>query len=361
MVTRHGVFWSLYYVQAVFSATEMNGFSDFFYYSSYKYALISAALLLPVCFWSVYSALYILFPLFKKKKYALFVLCFFLFIIINCLVELIVYLLTRPYTCVNCGTPFEMVNTVAGLGINVASFLGVIALGIKFTKSWYLQQISNRKLAREKISNELKLLKARIQPDFLFKILQLIHRKIGSDSNKAADLLLKLSELLSYTLYECEEDFIAAERVIQITKEFITLEQTRMRTSVSAEFTYKDISNKYIPSFVVLPLLQLCISIIEKHPVKKKLISIDVTVEGDLFKCVFCTRLNNTSEIVQQYNNAIERFRERLESLYNDNYTITISETGQRILISLSFLLSDSSIHQKTIKSAYEVYEAALV
>lgn len=110
------------------------------------------------------------------------------------------------------------------IGINVACFLSIVALGIKFTKHWYLQQKQNRLLARQKITNQLKLLKLRIQPEFLFESLQSLYYKIASDKNQASEILLKLSELLSYMLYESNDDFVPVQRELFIIQEFITLE-----------------------------------------------------------------------------------------------------------------------------------------
>lgn len=359
-LARHIIFWVLYYLQAVLATTEMKRVADFFDFNSYKYGLISAGLLLPVCFWSVYAALNLLFPFFQKKRYGVFVLGFLFLIVTNCAIVLVLYLLTKPYTCVSCGSRFEMVNTVFSLGINVAGFLAVIVLGIKFTKSWYLQQLNNLKLARQKTFNELKLLKTRMQPEFLFKILQLIGKKIETDNHKAAELLLKFSELLNYTLYECDEDFVAAERVIQITKEFVSLEKAKMKTKIIASFTHTESANKYIPSFVVLPLLQLCIGIIEDQPVKKRTVEIDITSGEVLFKCVFGVQISDTPVIKEKYIDVVKQFRERLTSLYENRYEISVSETRQKLFVSLSLLLSGTSKDQVG-KSTFNIYEAAPV
>lgn len=358
-LARHLSFWLIYYLQTVLVTARMTGFADFFRYQSYAYPVVFAAAILPVCFFSVYISLYILFPLLKQKKYILFSTGLIVSAVLNCIIELFIYLLTRPYTCSDCGTINlqEKINIMGAFGINVASFLGVVALGIKFTKSWYQQQLNNRMLARQKITNELKLLKARIQPDFLFETLQALFNTIITDKKQAAEILLKFSELLSYTLYECDDDFVSVERVLQITEEFVALEKMMMKTNItSASAITGNISNKYIPSFIVLPLIQNCITALHNHPDKTHFAKIELNTDNDIFFCTIHIKTGAFTELKKIYPGMINTFAKRLEAFYNNKYTLDFKSEKEAFTVALSLLLSNDFIAGRIDKATEKVY-----
>jgi LytS/YehU family sensor histidine kinase len=340
-------------------ATQMNGFADFFRYSSYRFPVVFAASILPVCIFSVYFSLYILFPLLHRKKYFLFAAGFVAFVGLNCFIELFLYLLARPFTCSDCGvvTLQEKINIIGAIGINTACFWGVVALGIKFTKSWYLQQINNHILARQKIRSQLKLLKARIQPDFLFGTLQALHSKIILDKKKAAEMLLKFSDLLSYTLYECEDDFIDAEKVFQITDEFFALEKMMMKTNITTVTTISgDICNKYIPSFIVLPLIQHCVTELHNYPDKAHSAKIKLSATNNMFYCSIQIETDAFAELRKMYVDGINMFTNRLETFYTNKYTLDFTEEQEEFNITLSLVLVDNLSAEKTGNATEKVY-----
>ena len=74
---------------------------------------------------------------------------------------------------------------------------------IKFFKLWTIKQRDWIQAQQEKITAELQLLKAQIHPHFLFNTLNNIYSFSLDNSPKTPDMILKLSSLLSYMLYDC--------------------------------------------------------------------------------------------------------------------------------------------------------------
>lgn len=348
-LARHFTFWAIYLLQLIMITTRMESFHDFFIYQSYKISILSAFSVLPACLFSVYAFSVFLFPFLRQKKYRSFAVWLVIIIVFNCIISLLQYLFVRPFLCADCGavTSREKINTIASIGINTVSFLGAVALGIKFTKTWYIQQVINRKLSRQKINNELKLLKARIQPDFLFETLEVLHHKITYNNKQAVNILLRFSDLLSYTLYECDEDFISAERVFQVTNEFVALETLMMKTkiTITASIT-ENLSDKYIPSFVVLPLLQHCIMALHNYPDKACQTEIEVVAENKTFTCSLFIYTEAFAELRKIYFDTISLFRNRLEAFYRNKYTIDFTEEKEMFTINLSLVLSDHFLEE---------------
>ena len=325
----------------------MKGIADFFLYRSYHVAFFFLYSVLPPAVLSVYISIYLLFPFLQKKRYAIFITGLVGLIIFNCVSALFFYSVMRPYICPDCNAPdlLEKINTICDNGINIASFLALVALGIKFTKNWYHQQIQNRVLARQKITSELKLLKARIQPRFLFETLQVLYYKISSDKNVAAEILLKFSELLSYMLYECNDEFVSLQRELFIINEFIELEKMMNENKIKLT---NDITNhvnkKYIPSFILLSLIQNCIIAIHDNTHKVlHHIHVKILAENNILYCMINIDPADADATTDKFVAIIDQFINRLETFYMNNYKLEISEVKEsNFTITMSILLLDN-------------------
>jgi hypothetical protein len=79
------------------------------------------------------------------------------------------------------------------------------AAAIKLLKRWWINQKEKEKLEQEKLVAQLQLLKAQIHPELVFSSLnQISDLTQKKESKKASVLLLKLADILSYMLYECD-------------------------------------------------------------------------------------------------------------------------------------------------------------
>ena len=121
---------------------------------------------------------------------------FFIHLFILLLIACLVFTLTQPDKFIVWG------SIDAGL-INAIK-VTLVAAAITLLKRWWLKQKEKERLEKEKINAELQLLKAQIHPAFLFSTLNNIISHARLASPKAPEMLIKLSDLLSYMLYECD-------------------------------------------------------------------------------------------------------------------------------------------------------------
>jgi LytS/YehU family sensor histidine kinase len=100
---------------------------------------------------------------------------------------------------------------------------------------------------QEKIVAELQLLKAQVHPHFLFNTLNNIYSSSLERSSKTPELILKLSSLLSYMLYDCKTDEVRLEKEIEIMKNYIDLEKERYGDKIEISVNIEgDIHDNYI-------------------------------------------------------------------------------------------------------------------
>lgn len=131
------------------------------------------------------------------------------------------------------------------------------ATAIKLIKRWYLKQKEKERIEQEKLVTDLQLMKAQIRPGFLFSSLDQIYKATQKDSPRAPELLLKLSDLLSYLLYECDESKVSLEKEISMMKEYMTLERERYGNRLELEIVIKgNMHQKQIAPLLLLPFLE---------------------------------------------------------------------------------------------------------
>ncbi|HEY3250628.1 MAG TPA: histidine kinase, partial [Ignavibacteria bacterium] len=131
------------------------------------------------------------------------------------------------------------------------------ALAIKLLKDWYLKQKETAEVAREKINAELQLLKAQVHPHFLFNTLNNIYSFIINNSPAAPEALKKLSTLLRYIIYECNQPLVKLEKELKMLRGYIDLEKIRYGESFNMSLQIQGSpSNKMICPLLLIPFLE---------------------------------------------------------------------------------------------------------
>ena len=118
-------------------------------------------------------------------------------------------------------TNYSVARFWPALNLGLVNFAKVAAAAaiIKYLKYWWLKQKESQRLEKEKINAELQLLKAQVHPDFLFKTLNNIYTHAVASSPRTSGMLLKLSDLLSYMLYECDNPLVPLEKEIELLRQ----------------------------------------------------------------------------------------------------------------------------------------------
>ena len=188
------------------------------------------------------------------------------------------------------------------------------ATAIKLIKRWYLKQKEKERIEQEKMVTDLQLMKAQIRPGFLFSSLDQIHQAAQTDSPKAPELLLKLSDLLSYLLYECEEAKVPLEKEINMMKEYMTLEKERYGSKLELEIVIKgDMRQKQIAPLLLLPFLED--SFIHCNSgTEQPWINLEISIENEMLSMKL---LNGVSpETADNSLQQIKNIEKRLQLLY---------------------------------------------
>ena len=210
------------------------------------------------------------------------------------------------------------------------------AVTIKLLKRWWLKQKESRQLEREKINAELQLLKAQIHPGFLFNTLNNIYVYALAGLPRASEMLLKLSDLLSYMLYECDQPFVPLEKEIEMMKEYMALEKIRMADNLEMEIQVKgEIQNKFIAPFLLLPFIENSF----KHCTamsEKSWISLEIKVEENFYLVKLINGIPpEISSLPDFYGNGLVNVQKRLNLLYPDSHELKMTAEEEVFLVNL--------------------------
>jgi sensor histidine kinase YesM len=229
------------------------------------------------------------------------------------------------------------------------------AVIITVFKHWILKQRQWLKAEKEKITAELQLLKAQVHPHFLFNTLNNIYSFSLENSPKTPGMILKLSSLLSYMLYECGTEEVLLEKEIGIMKNYVDLEKERYGNKIEISWSAEgDIKDKYIAPLLMLPFLENAFKHGTSEQVEKPWLSVDISVKYDTLRCKIA---NSKNEYVPYSNSGIgiQNVKKRLAFIYPDKYELKLSDEGNFFVVSLLIKLDN---YKKEYLSALTVSPA---
>src|SRR6187401_1891531 len=206
---------------------------------------------------------------------------------------------------------------------------------IKFFKLWTIKQQDWMRAQQEKITAELQLLKAQVHPHFLFNTLNNIYSFSLENSPKTPGLILKLSSLLSYMLYDCKAEEVLLEKEVEIMKNYIDLEKERYGNKIEISWNIEgDIKDKYIAPLLMLPFLENAFKHGTSEQLEKPWLSVDISVRQNILKCKIA---NSKNEFVPLSQNGIgvNNVKKRLGFLYPDKHELKMSDEGNFFVVSL--------------------------
>jgi two-component system, LytTR family, sensor kinase len=302
------------------------------YNKNFQKETIAQSLFLPEKLMATYFIIYFLFPQYLMKgKYLLFSAWFMVVMLgSGCVHWSVAYFIAKPiiYTNETWGSFFDPVSLLKS-SIQTYPVVGV-ACFIKFVKFWYEQKQNAQLLKQEKLEAELKFLKSQIHPHFLFNTLNNLYALTLKKSDLAPEVVLKLSQLLDYMLYECDVDKISIQKEIDLVQNYIGLEQLRysQRLNVSLEIE-GDALGKTIAPMLILPFVENSF----KHGLSDKQgdvwIKIFIRVEDNYIKILVENSKSETQKANKEsYKEGIglKNVQRRLELLYPQAYELIVED-----------------------------------
>jgi hypothetical protein len=237
------------------------------------------------------------------------------------------------------------------------------ALAIKLLKRWYLKQKETDQLVREKINAELQLLKAQVHPHFLFNTLNNIYSFILNESDKAPEMIKKLSSLLHYILNDCNRQLVPLNKELSMIQDYIALEQVRygdrLNLSLQIQGTAK---NKMISPLMLIPFVENSF----KHGTSRMLthpwVRLDIQIEKDFLEFKLSNnKPENNNESFGKKGIGLNNVKKRLALLYPESHSLNIieSEMSYEVVMKIALHSQEEVSNEDAVLNRKEAYEMA--
>jgi len=364
---RHLICWLLWWIYIVFTIFATKELPGAFYqyqpglnelgYLQYSVlVLIKSFFLLLTHVLFCYSIIYIILPGYLlKKKYGFFITSILL--VCTLIVPVVYFLYTLVYPFIDdlfnlhsakANKTVLWVSIDAGL-INALK-VTLIAAAINLLKRWWLKQKEKEKLEKEKINADLQLLKAQIHPTFLFSTLNniIIHARAASPI--APEMLIKLSDLLSYMLYECDAPKVKLEKEISMLKEYISLEKIRQGKRLEMTFQINGkLNGQLISPLLLLPFIDNSFSHCNNKAMEHAWVNLDMLIENNqLYMKLINGMPAGIQDDIHNDEQSLGNVKKRLQLLYPGRHELRINADQELLIVYLNLNLDETEQHEPT-------------
>lgn len=299
------------------------------YFDDYWYSIKSNLVEFPLHILIAYFNIYFLIPRFiLTKKYKRYILWFAVSLGVIYIVRtgLIYFLVSK-----NIWPEAETVQQAFTFNHIVAVVLGEIyvvalATAIKLTFDWIYEKKRVQELMKIQLQTELKFLKSQIQPHFFFNTLNNLYALTLEKSDVAPSVVLKLSDIMQYVLYDVKEPKIRLYTEINYIQNYLDLERLRFGDKINAVTEIiGNIESIQVPPLLFLPFIENCF----KHGAKDN-DEIKVTILFEIIENKWLifrventfNNLNDLNETNAKHGIGIQNVKRRLELLFLTNFEL---------------------------------------
>ncbi len=262
-------------------------------------------------------------PFFKRRQW--------LTAIVLYLLQLVILIFSLPYVLNAigwmCKGLFNLTDVVDWRENHIAFSVVAFTVVASFTKSG-LDRLILDKTQKE---NELRHLKAQLNPHFLFNTLNNLYGLSVTESKQLPGLMLKLSDLLRYSLYDTNAHYVALQKEVDYIANYIELERIRLSNNTAINF---DIQGNAVGCYVAPLLMIVFVENAFKHFSAKKgdqaFIRIQLTVDKGALSLDVSNSIDPGFVPARSSKRGgglgLENVRQRLNLLYPGQYHLTINK-----------------------------------
>lgn len=274
----------------------------------------------------VYVNIYFLYPKFiLNKKYLKYIIYFIISVAIFYIIRTeLIYLFINENVWPESEKPqkaysFNHILVVFLIGIYDVALVTTI----KLTAEWVLERKRSEQLKEIQLRTELDFLKSQIQPHFFFNTLNNLYALTLEKSDEAPRLIIKLSDLMQYVLYEVSGSKASLHEEINHLNNYIDIERIRFKDRIHVEMDITgDIEDIKVPPLLFLTFVENCF----KHGLKGN----DIVKINMGFKVLKNNHLefkltnNFNPDIIKSENHGIgiTNAKRRLNLLFSNNYEL---------------------------------------
>jgi two-component system, LytTR family, sensor kinase len=330
-VKYHILFW----VVLTVALTSLSG-SDLPYFTHLYLELINMSFYSVV----VYFNIFYLFPLYMKQRKLVMHL---IWLLATAAVITPIKTLLLIYISPSDGVKALFIEKQHFIFISTF-FVGAASSIYYILSDWMTNQNDKQELANQTLQSELKFLKSQINPHFLFNTLNSLYALTLKKSDLAPEIVLKLSEMMRYMLYECNEKSVPLEKEVNYLINYLDLEKLRHGKKIAIQYNQSGaIANQNIAPLIFIPFIENCFKHGVSHQIAQAFVNIElsvvqnkVTIEIENSKHATMPSLTNK----KSGGIGLGNVKRRLDLVYPNQYKLHIDDTPLTYKVTLQINLN---------------------
>ena len=216
-------------------------------------------------------------------------------------------------------------------------FASGYAFTFKLLRMQLLGKEREKGLVQEKLQTELKFLRNQTHPHFLFNTLNNIYALARKKSERTAEMIMKLSKLLRFMLYESGKGLIAISEEIRILEDYLELQKIRFNERLRIQF-HKDIDNEAecMAPLLLLPFVENAF----KHGASETRFNSFIEIDLRLHQHLLSFTISNNKEEgqIKPEQIGLSNVRRQLELMY-DTYDLQVTHGDDTFTVQLTINL----------------------
>lgn len=283
---------------------------------------------------------YILIPRFlKNERYLLYVI---LFILIGLLSALMID--KSLHLVLDSIFPnLFFISYPAGINYYIITSVVLVASTLlKLAEDWFYFNTNENRVLRLKntqVETQLSVLRAQINPHFLFNSLNVIYALALENSNKITQSIILLSDILRYVLYDTNVERVPLHKEVDLLKNYIEFQKVRYRDQHKVGLNIQIENDQYkIYPMLLLPLIENTY----KHGdftfnKESGYMAIDLYQTNNKLTFSISNSFSNKKEesILESSGIGLENIKSNLELVYPDCHTFTLHQTADEFKIQI--------------------------
>jgi hypothetical protein len=242
-------------------------------------------------------------------------------------------MMPKPTTAV-----FESQNSA------IAIVVMLISLPFILLTQWNKDKSRVTELQQQKTQSELDLLKQQINPHFFFNTLNNLYALCLKNSDQAPKVVLQLSQLMHYVVYEGQQDNVAIKHEVAYIKDYIALQSIRLRKSLTMTFDV-ELEDDDLP--IAPLLLVILVENAFKHGVELATsdceLQLSLTVKDQLLMFICQNSIEDCEATNTPSGIGLENLQRRLSLLYPNKHQLELTPQTHQFIARLTLDLTQKA------------------
>ena len=297
--------------------------------------------LMPITIATTYVSIYKLIPDYLITKryilfglYSLYTFIVSVYLIMVSIFFSLIYIAQFNYEAMNPVTKnILFVATGVYMVVLLVSAFTLLKLNLKNSEETKILETKILETQLKLKEQELNYLKMQIHPHFLFNTLNTMYGFALKKADETPEMILKLSNLLDYLLYQVDKPFVSLNDEINHINDYIELEKMRFNDTLHINFEIENILvDTKIAPMLLLPFVENSF----KHgSLKKGILNVSIKLYCKKKSLFFEIKNTSNTNAISENGIGLDNIKKRLDLLYKDQYTLTINNENGLFKVNL--------------------------